>query len=99
MSFISRIRAGWDLRKGGGPDIAIVTLNSEVKWSDHVRPICVPNSPKFPDHPADRSSEQMMAFVAGWGASFRTCDTTEFGPAPHTQCKFPFIFKNKKYSR
>ena len=99
ISCPSRIRAGWELGQTYSPDFAMVTLNREVKFSDNVRPICVPDSSKFPDHPADGSDEMMMAFVAGWGASFSTCDTNDYGPTPHTQCKFPFIFKNKKHDR
>ena len=77
----------------------MVTLNREVKFSYNVRPIWVPDSSKFPDHPADGSGERMMAFVAGWGSSFDKCDTNDYGPTPYTQCKFPFIFKKKKYDR
>ena len=99
VSCLSRIRAGWELGQTYSPDFAMVTLNREVTFSDNVRPICVPDSSKFPDHPADGSDEKMMAFVAGWGASFSTCDTNDYGPTPHTQCKFPFIFKNKKHDR
>ena len=99
MSHLSRIRAGWVVGGAYSPDIAMVTLKRKVKFNDFVGPVCVPDSSEFPDHPADGSGKQIMAFVAGWGVSYSTCDTNDYGPTPHTQCKFPFIFKKKKYDR
>ena len=94
-----RIRAGYDFGQTYGPDLAMLTLDRKVTFSDYVGPVCVPDSVEFPDHPTDGSGEHMMAFVAGWGASYSTCDSNDYGPMPHTQCKFPFIFKGKTYDR
>ena len=98
LSFF-RIRAGWLVGETHSPDLALATLSREIKFNDFVRPVCVPNSATFPDHPAEGSGEDMMAFVAGWGAAYSTCDTNDYGPTPHTQCKFPFVFKGKEYKR
>ena len=99
MSRLSRIRAGWVVGETYSPDFAMMTLNRKVMFSNFVGPVCVPDSPEFPDHPTDGSGEKMMAFVAGWGAGYSACDTNDYGPTPHTQCKFPFIFKKKKFDR
>ena len=94
-SLFFRIRAGWVLGETHSPDLALVTLSRKIEFNAFVCPVCVPNSDRFPDHPAEGSGENMMAFVAGWGAAFSTCDTNDYGPTPHTQCKFPFVFKGR----
>ena len=38
------------------------------------------------------------AYVAGWGAGNSQCDSNDFGPSPHTMCKFPFVYKGKTNS-
>ena len=37
----------------------------------------------------------LEAYVAGWGADNSQCDSNDFGPSPHTMCKFPFVYKGK----
>ena len=37
----------------------------------------------------------LQAYVAGWGADNSQCDSNDFGPSPHTMCKFPFVYKGK----
>jgi hypothetical protein len=74
-------------------------MSTEFKFSEAVGPICVPDTPKFMDRPASEKDKDMRAFVAGWGATFSTCDTNRNGPMPHTQCKFPFKFQGKTYDR
>jgi hypothetical protein len=75
------------------PDMAMVQLDRTVTFiRDFISPICVPSNIKFPDKPKE-------AYVAGWGASKHSCDTTEHGPEPHTMCKFPFKYKGQVLNR
>ena len=84
----NRIRPGWVAGESFSPDLAIVELNRRIEQfvPNMINPICVPTSEAFKDRPKD-------AYVGGWGAERFRCDTNDFGPNPHTMCKFPFVFK------
>ncbi len=82
------------------PDLALVTTTEPFRFSETVGPVCVPSSLEFHDHPAESEEEEdMMSYVAGWGAQFSFCDTNGFGPQPHTMCKFPFSHGGEAHDR
>ena len=41
-------------------DIALINIDQDVKWSDRVQPVCLPN-------PDKDSFAGLMATVSGWG--------------------------------
>ena len=68
--------------------------------SGSISPICLPTQ-QFPDAPSSLDSE-LIAYVAGWGQTsssnidrFSVCDTSGFGPSPHSVCSFPFHYDGK----
>ena len=58
-----------------------------------VSPICLP-TPQ--DHKMAAEAHNPIAFVAGWGANYMNCDSNDFGPAPNTMCRFPFVSNGRK---
>lgn len=46
--------------KGIKDDIALINIDGSIKWSDYVRPVCLPNS-------VESSFSGRQATVAGWG--------------------------------
>ena len=79
-------------------------LNKRVEFSKEVAPICLPTPDmNFPDIPGQAPSAKggkngtFVGYVAGWGAAFSQCDSDDFGPSPHTPCKFPFVYKGQTY--
>ena len=83
----NRIAPGWYM--AGSPDLAIVELNRRVEFvPNFINPICVPSTPRFNDRPKN-------VYTGGWGTnqfSPTICSTNDFGPNPHTMCKFPFVY-------
>ena len=74
-------------------DLALLKLDREIHFSASVAPICVPTDP------AAFSDLGGRGHVAGWGhVRNRACHTGALGPAPFTQCAFPFVWRNKTHS-
>ena len=68
-------------------------LEKKVHFSQGtVAPLCVPNSAAFEDRPD-------QAYVGGWGTSKNKCDTNDFGPNPHSVCKFPFQYRGQVFNK
>jgi len=88
------IREGWVFGETMNPDISLAELNRRVNFVPNVvAPVCIPTAPD-----TKRAFEHdVKMFVAGWGAQFSACDTSDVGPSPNMMCKFPFIYKGKKY--
>ena len=60
-------------------------------------PICLPKSKRFPD-------TKGTVYVAGWGYGSESkgieslCTTGQYGPAPYSKCKFPFVCGELEFS-
>ena len=39
------------------------------------------------------------AYVSGWGLGHYSCNTNDFGPNPHTMCKFPFVHNEQVHEK
>ncbi|KAK0182378.1 hypothetical protein PV327_000525 [Microctonus hyperodae] len=47
-------------------DIAVLRLQNEVQFTDHIRPICLP----IPNEVANRDYVETLPFIAGWGSVY-----------------------------
>ena len=78
-------------------DVALLKLNEKVPPDVH--PICLPGK-NFLYEGGD-------AFTAGWGKleptrnreSLNKCRTSSLGPAPFSECRFPFSYKGRSYKK
>ncbi len=72
-------------------DLALLKVDRDFAFGDKVMPICMPLGPKFPDN-------RNKGYVGGWGhVKNRACHTGMGGPAPFSQCAFPFTWRNKTH--
>lgn len=88
------IREGWVFGETMNPDISLAELNRRVNFVPNVvAPVCIPTV----EDTMRAFENHVKMFVAGWGAQFSACDTSDIGPSPNMMCKFPFIYNGKKY--
>jgi len=67
-------------------DIALLKLTEPVKFTEFIKPICLPLLANDMDLELQTSNNKM--YVAGWGRSINyKCITDGKGPAKHIQCK------------